>query len=226
MRRTYFLAIALAACSHKPAEPSSPSASEKSAEPAASVTSPIAGRGEALPSSAPSSAPSNPDADGGPDGGAPAEFPLLWNEPATFIRVTPKNSARAADYVVPHADQDTEDAECVVMTFGRRHGGTVDENVKRWIDQFHPALTTPRRMNDDINGMHATFIEVAGTFIGNLPPSRQGVSTPAGKPAWRLIGAILQAPSGLWFFKLTGPDLTVRIASRQFEDMVRSARPK
>jgi hypothetical protein len=226
MRRTYFLAIVLAACSHKPAEPSSPGASERSVEPAASATSAMAARSGALPSAAPSSATSNPDTDGGPDGGLTAELALLWNEPATFVRVGPKNSARVADYVVPHADKDTEDAECVVMTFGRRHGGTVDENVKRWIDQFHPALTTPRRMNDDVNGMHVTFIEVAGTFIGNMPPSRQGVSTPAGKPAWRLIGAIVQAPSGLWFFKLTGPDLTVRIASRPFEDMVRSARPR
>jgi hypothetical protein len=142
------------------------------------------------------------------------------------VRVTPKNAARAAEYVVPHAGKDTEDAECVVTTLGARHGGTVDENVKRWLDQFRPTQTTPRRMNVDINGMHATFIEVAGTYAGNVMPNREGLSSPASKPGWRLIGAIVEAPTGLWFFKLIGPDLTVRVASRPFEDMVRSARPR
>ena len=74
--------------------------------------------------------------------------------------------------------------------------------------------------------MHATFVEVTGTYAGNLMPDRANLATPTNKPGWRLIGAILDAPSGLWFFKLTGPDLTVRAGARQFEDMVRSARPR
>jgi hypothetical protein len=143
-----------------------------------------------------------------------------------FQRSTPKSPARVAEYLIPRVDHDPEDAECVVMTFGPRRGGTVDENVKRWIDQFHPALPTPRRMNIDVNGMHATFVEVTGTYAGNIMPDRQNLATPTNKPNWRLIGAILEAPSGLWFFKLTGPDLTVRAGARQFEDMVRSARPR
>jgi hypothetical protein len=74
--------------------------------------------------------------------------------------------------------------------------------------------------------MKTTFVEVAGTFAGNMMPTQQGVSTPTNKPAWRLLGAIVESPSGLWFFKLTGPDLTVRAGARDFEDMVRSARPR
>ncbi len=131
-----------------------------------------------------------------------------------------------AQYVVPRVGSDPEDAECVVMTFGPRQGGTVEENVKRWLDQFKPALPTPRRMNIDINGMHVTFVEVTGTFSGNLMPNGQNVVMPRSKPGWRLVGAIVESPSGLWFFKLTGPDLTVRSGAREFEDMVRSAHPR
>jgi hypothetical protein len=57
-------------------------------------------------------------------------------------------------------------------------------------------------------------------------PGRRNIAMPTSKPAWRLIGAIIEAPSGLWFFKLTGPDMTVRAGAHQFEDMVRSARPR
>jgi len=155
-----------------------------------------------------------------------ANLPLLWNDPPHFVRAPPKSPARVAEYVVPRAGSDGEDAECVVMTFGPRQGGTVEENVKRWIDQFHPALPTPRRMTTDINGMHVTFVEVAGTFAGNMMPNGQNFVMPTSKPAWRLIGAIVESPSGLWFFKMTGPDLTVRSGAREFEDMVRSTRPR
>ena len=143
-----------------------------------------------------------------------------------FERVAPKTPARAAEYVVPRAGSDAEDAECVVMTFGPKQGGTVDDNVKRWVDQFQPAIPTPRRTMIDVNGMHTTFVEIAGTYAGNLMPNRSGVVAPASKPGWRMLAAILESPSGLWFFKLTGPDLTVRVGAQQFEDMVRSARPK
>jgi hypothetical protein len=154
------------------------------------------------------------------------EFPLLWNDPPQFVRAAPKSPARAGEYVVPRAGSDPEDGECVVMTFGPTQGGTVDDNVKRWVDQFHPVLPTPRRTSVEINGMKATFVEVTGTFAGNMMPNRQGLVSPANKPGWRLLGAILEAPSGLWFFKLTGPDLTVRVGAQPFEEMVRSARPR
>jgi hypothetical protein len=156
-----------------------------------------------------------------------ADLPLLWNDPPHFVRAPPKSPARVAQYAVPRAGPDPEDAECVVMTFGPRQGGSVEDNVKRWMDQFNPALPTPRRMTADINGMHVTFVEVAGTFAGNMMPNGpNNFAVPTKKPGWRLIGAIVEAPSGLWFFKMTGPDLTVRSGAREFEDMVRSTRPR
>jgi hypothetical protein len=157
---------------------------------------------------------------------AKRDLPLLWNDPPGFLRSTPKSPARAAEYVIPRTGSDPEDAECVVMTFGPHQGGNVEDNATRWVGQFQPAAPKPRRTTVDNNGMRATFVEVSGTFTGNMMPNAQGVVTPTSKPGWRLIGAIIEAPSGLWFFKMTGPDLTVRSAARQFEDMVRSARPK
>jgi hypothetical protein len=202
------LLLALASCSRAPAEPVSTTSTSTPAAVATSTATPSA------------------TATAAPTASAKREFPLLWNDPPNFLRAQPKSPARAAEYVVPRAGSDAEDAECVVMTFGAHQGGTVDDNSKRWVEQFQPALPTPRRTTIDVNGMRATFVEVTGTFTGNMTPSRLGIVTPTKKPGWRLIGAILEAPSGLWFFKMTGPDLTVRASAQQFEDMVRSARPR
>lgn len=209
MRRPVFLLLpllALPACSRTPAEPAPGTAGSTSAATAMPT---------AMPTSASTATPP-----------PKRDLALLWNDPPTFLRAAPKSPARAAEYVVPRAGSDPEDAECVVMTFGPNQGGSVDDNVTRWVGQFQPAVPNPRRTMVDVNGMHATFVEVAGTFSGNMMPGRQGVATPTSKPGWRLVGAILEAPSGLWFFKLTGPDLTVRAGAQRFEDMVRSARPR
>jgi hypothetical protein len=214
MRSLLSLMFVSVACSRAPAEI------------ATKTTNAVATSPDSSPAAPSSSAALSARADAGGDADPTVELPLLWNDPPSFKRITPKTPARAAEYLVPRAGKDPEDAECVVMTFGARHGGTINENVKRWVDQFHPVLGAPRRMDVEINGMRATFIEVAGTFAGNVMPNREGLSSPPSKPAWRLIGAIIEAPSGLWFFKLIGPDLTVRIGSRPFEDMVRSARPR
>ncbi len=202
-RRQALLAfVALTACSRAPTEPGG-----------AATATPSAASSIASRSAAPAPT-TNRDSS------------LLWNDPPGFVRSTPKSPARAAEYVVPRVGSDTEDAECVVMTFGPHGGGNVEDNAKRWLDQFQPADPKPRRTTVDSNGMRATFVEVSGTFSGNMMPNAQGMAKPTPKPGWRLIGAILEAPSGLWFFKMTGPDRTVRSGARPFEDMVRSARPK
>jgi hypothetical protein len=53
-----------------------------------------------------------------------------------------------------------------------------------------------------------------------------GAPAPSAKGAARLLGAIVQAPSGMWFFKLTGPDATVKAAAADFDAMIGSARSR
>jgi hypothetical protein len=44
----------------------------------------------------------------------------------------------------------------------------------------------------------------------------------AKKPGYRLLGAIVEAPEGPVFFKLTGPAKTVAVAKADFEKMLSS----
>ena len=42
------------------------------------------------------------------------------------------------------------------------------------------------------------------------------------KPGWRLIGAIVEAPEGLVFFKCVGPAATIQKAEKEFEELLAS----
>lgn len=130
---------------------------------------------------------------------------------------------RAAEWLVPRAPGDTEDAECFAITFGPGGGGSVDANAERWIKQFDPQTSPPARTTRTVHGMKVTRVEVAGTYKamqmpGTPPTSAQG--------SWRLIGAIVEAPSGTWFFKLTGPDATVKAAGKEMDALIDSFRPR
>ncbi len=128
---------------------------------------------------------------------------------------------RTAEYRVPRAAGDADDGECTVITFGAGKGGSADENVDRWVKQLEGA-STPVRSTRIVHGMTVTRVEATGTYLGMRMP---GAPAAPPHPAYRLAGAIVEAPSGSWFFKLTGPDATVKAADAEFDAMLDSCRP-
>jgi hypothetical protein len=127
---------------------------------------------------------------------------------------------RSAEYRVPRAAGDSDDAECTVITFGAGKGGSIDENVDRWVKQLDGA-TPPARTTRMVHGMNVTRIETTGTYLGMRMP---GAPPSPPHPGYRLVGAIVEAPSGSWFFKLTGPDVTVKGAAQEFDTLIDSCR--
>jgi hypothetical protein len=144
-------------------------------------------------------------------------------DPRRWQRKTPSTSMRAAEYAVPRAAGDSDDGECIVITFGPGQGGGIDDNVNRWVAQFTGA-TPPVRTNREVHGLKVTRVETAGTYTPMRMPGMP--AAPASRPGWRLVGEIVEAPSGLWFFKLTGPDATVKAAAPELETMIATASPR
>jgi hypothetical protein len=129
---------------------------------------------------------------------------------------------RVAEYGVPRATGDATDAECTVITFGAGQGGTVEDNVNRWVRQFNPLSGPPTQTTRRVGGMNVTRIEVAGSYHPMaMPGAAPALSTLQGA---RLVGVIVEAPSGLWFFKLTGSDATVKSAAPELDTLVASLR--
>jgi hypothetical protein len=131
---------------------------------------------------------------------------------------------RLAEYGVPRAAGDATDAECTVITFGPNQGGSVDDNVSRWVRQFNPVSGPPTKASHRVGGMNVTRVEVTGSYHPMTMPGLPGGASATTIPNARLVGAIVEAPSGLWFFKLTGPDATVRAAAPELDAMVESVR--
>src|SRR5262249_22933441 len=60
---------------------------------------------------------------------------LTLHIPETWKKREPKSNTRLAEYEVPAVKGDKESGEFVVFYFSGQ-GGSVDDNVKRWIGQF------------------------------------------------------------------------------------------
>jgi hypothetical protein len=125
---------------------------------------------------------------------------------------------RVATYMIQPAEGDTEGAECAVFFFGNGQGGDLQSNINRWVGQFeNPGK--PDQAKREVNGLSVTTVSVMGTYLAPGGPMMQS----QGKKAnFRLLGAIVEAPEGMVFFKMTGPEKTIASAEKKFDELVGS----
>ncbi len=148
-----------------------------------------------------------------PDGTAGG---VSWTVPSGWTAQAPR-SMRVATYAIPGA-AGAEAGECGVYYFGKGQGGTVDENVARWAQQFSGA-PKPVRSDSTVAGLRVHRVTLAGTYLAPGGPMMQSQGA---KPNSRLLGAIVEAPGGLVFFKCTGPAATIAAAEKAFNALIAS----
>jgi hypothetical protein len=144
---------------------------------------------------------------------------IQWTVPARWTTGT-GSTMRVATYTVPGA-KSSPAGECAVFFFGPGQGGSVSENVARWGKQFDGAPVPQAKMVTTAAGLRVTRAEVAGTY---LAPSGPMMQSSGKRPGYRLLGAIVEAPDGSVFFKLTGEAATVTAAQADFDALVASIR--
>lgn len=149
---------------------------------------------------------------------------VAWTVPARW-EGQPARMMRVATYLIPKAEGDDEPGECAVFFFGQGQGGSVDLNLQRWRDQFEtesggqPSLAERK---STINDLAVTTVSLAGTYLASMGPMFQ--SGAVKKPGYRMLGAIIEAPEGNVFVKLTGPEKTVLGAEGEFRAFLNSLR--
>lgn len=141
---------------------------------------------------------------------------IQWTRPANWSAQPPRQM-RVATYGIPAADGDAEGGECAVFFFGIGQGGDIPANIDRWVGQFENA--TPEQSSRNVNGLKVTLVRIAGTY---LAPSGPMMQSSGKKENYRLLGAIVEAPEGSVFFKLTGPAKTVTKCESDFSMFVGS----
>ena len=135
---------------------------------------------------------------------------LTFTTPAGWHAQAPTSSMRIAEFALPHADGDGEDAQLVIYYFGGE-GGSVDANLQRWVGQMQqpdgrPSNAVAKKETRSVNGLSVTLLDVSGTYVAEMAP---GAVAHNNKPNFRLRAGVVETRNGPYFIKLTGPAKTV-----------------
>ena len=134
------------------------------------------------------------------------------------------SSMRVAEFVVPKAGSDAEDADVVIYFFAGG-GGSVDANIQRWIGQFEQpsgaAAKDSGRASFDVGNLKVSTVDVSGTYVAEVRP---GATERHNKPNFRMRAAVVETPKGPYFVKLTGPAATVQAALPAFDQFLKTLR--
>lgn len=146
--------------------------------------------------------------------------PSDWNDMGA-------SGMRKADYSFGPVEGESDSASVAVFYFGAGGGGTVTENINRWIGQMSlpdggDAATVAVIEKFMVNGMNAHVVEVFGTYSASMGGPMSGKKI--AKENYRLAGVVLEGPQGNLFFKLTGPEKTASQMIVGFAAMIKAAK--
>ena len=135
---------------------------------------------------------------------------------------TPSSSMRLAEYRLPSAEGD---GTLAVFRFGPGQGGGVEANLDRWLGQFQQpdgrdSRDVARLWTEEVDGLSAHLVDVSGTF--SVGAMSGGSGEP--QPNYSMLGAIIEAPSGMFVFKLTGPESSIMEWRTDFLAYIQSTR--
>lgn len=137
---------------------------------------------------------------------------LTYTAPTGWVSKTPTSTMRLAEWTLPKADADTEDALVTLYFFGANMGANAQANIDRWIGQMAQpdgsasaahAKTTSGLTS---SGLKFTRVDVSGTYVAEVTP---GSAEHFDKPGWRQIAALIETPGGPHFVKVIGPAATL-----------------
>ena len=143
--------------------------------------------------------------------------------PANWKKIKPKINFIEAEFQIPAVEGDKNNGRLTVMAAG----GSIQQNVDRWIGQFKQTdgSSTKAKTNNEkmvVNGLKVHFVDITGNYM-------EGMGGPFGpkteRKDYRMLGAIVETPNdGRYFVKLYGPQKTIGKQLTDFKKMVESVR--
>jgi hypothetical protein len=141
--------------------------------------------------------------------------------PEGWQSAKPTSMMRIYQVNIPPAEGDALPAE---IAFFAPIGGSVEDNINRWTGQFSQpdgSSSQAKVKVEDIQGDNFTFklVELSGTMLAS---SMAMMAPQPERPGWKMLGAIIETPSGPWYIKGTGPEKTMDASRAQFVEMCKS----
>jgi hypothetical protein len=137
---------------------------------------------------------------------------IKYSAPSGWVPKTPSSSMRVAEWTLPKAPVDAEDALVTLYFFGATMGGNAQANIDRWIGQFSQPDgksskgASKTSMGSTNSGLKISSVDVSGTYVAEVTP---GATEHFNKPGWRQIAALIETPGGPYFVKVVGPAATL-----------------
>lgn len=149
---------------------------------------------------------------------------LRFKAPREWSVEKPSSSMRVAQYKLPKAEGDAEDASLVLYFFGSNQGGSVQANLERWISQIQqpdgsPSASKAKTETITINQLKVSTIDLAGTYVAETAP---GSGVRHNNPNYRLRAAVIETSRGAYYVKLVGPTKTVDRWDKAFNEYLQS----
>lgn len=155
-------------------------------------------------------------------GAAAGAGELTYTAPESWTAQPPTSPMRKAQWKLPVVEGDPDDAN-LVLTFLTGSAGGVDANLDRWQSQFTTAEGQPlpaaavTRSKREVNGLQVATAEMVGRFTDAMTGR-----TAATTGDYRLLGAVVTTPGGVYFFKAIGPDKSMQAQRAEFEKLISS----
>lgn len=229
MRTRKFPALALAiVCSIgcSPAASNLPSGSAPNTTAPAAESAPAAHR-DPQPEAPPAKEAAAPDSAASSGGAPPASGTaasplrlegLSLTPPAAWTRKEVSSSFVLAEFVLPKAEGADADGRLTISTAG----GSVEQNLQRWRDQFggKPEKVTEERL--ERNGLVIHQVDYSGEFNDQRGPFAPGTK----RAGYRMMAAVIQTSADapqLHFVKATGPAATIEAHAESIRQFFASA---
>jgi hypothetical protein len=148
-----------------------------------------------------------------------------YTAPEVWIAEHPSSSMRRGQYRLP-GKSDSDDGILAIYNFPGT-GGSVEANLERWYKQMvqpdgSETKNKIERRDFLVNGMPVTLVYVTGTYLESA--TGMMMSDVTERPNYAMLAAIVETANSPWFFKATGPKVTIDTHRQAFEDFVKTIR--
>jgi hypothetical protein len=139
--------------------------------------------------------------------------------PADWKEETPSNAMRQAQYKLPKAEKDKDDAELAVFAFPGG-SGSVEANLKRQLDKFVEEGRKDKTEKIKVGTIEATYQDVSGTFMKKAFPMAKDFTK---MENYRQLYVVFEAKDGKqYYMTLMGPKDTVEKHKKGFEEFLKN----
>lgn len=152
---------------------------------------------------------------------------LTFATPQGWQQAKSTSSMRFAEFTLPKAPGDAQDAQLIVYYFGKEGAGSIDDNMERWIGQMQqpdgkPSASLAKKETRTVNGLKVTLLDVTGIYAGDMMGGSGAHGGGTSNALSRMRAGVIETPNGPYFIKLTGPVKTVTNWDQAFNQFVSS----